>query len=225
MNANAVIFAQPTRRVYHCLPPPREDIADCLAMLFVGPCKPTSKEFRRTPFIIRRHAVARALQWLILNHPDYEHVGILYDLLEQYPEDEPPVCVIYRYGVEECPPESQPSCGDRDNQGLVGDACTFSVQGLSEDAYISMSRNERIATAIKHFDEGGGALAYGHRSEPTSIFGDPQLYPRMFPWLYPYGLGGFDNGKIKSRVGLSDQVAVAGLPVIAILRSVNVWSY
>ncbi|KAI0662237.1 hypothetical protein C8Q70DRAFT_910041, partial [Cubamyces menziesii] len=138
MNANAVIFGQPVRKVYERLPPPRADIADCVAMLFVGPCKPTSQEYKRTPFIVRRRAIIRALEWLILNHPDYEHIRIAYDLLDEYPEDEPPVCVVYRYGNEDLPAESQPSYGGRDNEGISEDECTFSVQGLSEDAYIGM---------------------------------------------------------------------------------------
>ncbi|KAI0652912.1 hypothetical protein C8Q70DRAFT_928946, partial [Cubamyces menziesii] len=138
MNANAVIFGQPVWKVYERLPPPRADITDCLAMLFVGPCKPTSHDYKRTPFIIRRRAVVRALEWLILNHPDYEHVSIAYDLLDEYPEDEPPVCVIYRYDTAELPIESKPSYGGRDNEGISGDECTFSVQGLSEDTYIGM---------------------------------------------------------------------------------------
>ncbi|KAI0649977.1 hypothetical protein C8Q79DRAFT_900724 [Trametes meyenii] len=68
MSTNAVVFSQPVSKVYQRLPPPKADIADCLAILYVGPCKPTPKDMKRTPFIIRRNAVLKALKWLVLNN-------------------------------------------------------------------------------------------------------------------------------------------------------------
>lgn len=33
-------------------------------------------------------------------------------------------------------------------------------------------------------------LAISRSKTPESLFNNPSLYPQMFPWLYPYGLGG-----------------------------------
>ncbi|KAI0351718.1 hypothetical protein OH77DRAFT_1410523, partial [Trametes cingulata] len=63
-----------------------------------------------------------------------------------------------------------------------------------------MSYDEKVALAVKHFASGGSVLAYGHAATPSSIYNDPTLYPRLFPWLYPYGLGGFGNGRIKVKL-------------------------
>lgn len=41
MKANVIAFESPVAKVYHELPPPREDLDDILAILFTGPCKPT----------------------------------------------------------------------------------------------------------------------------------------------------------------------------------------
>ncbi|KAI0357521.1 hypothetical protein OH77DRAFT_1398962, partial [Trametes cingulata] len=38
------------------------------------------------------------------------------------------------------------------------------------------------------------------------MYHNPALYPRLFPWLYPYGLGGFDNAKIECRLGRVNQI-------------------
>lgn len=78
--ANVIVFGQPTERVYNVLPPPREDIQQCLAILFVGSAKPTDEDVRRTPFLVRRNVVYRALQWLKLNNSLYECVEISTDI-------------------------------------------------------------------------------------------------------------------------------------------------
>ena len=66
MTSHVVAFQAPTPKLYHALPPPVEDISEVLAILFTGPTRPTSKDFERTPLLIRRNAVAKALEWLKL---------------------------------------------------------------------------------------------------------------------------------------------------------------
>jgi hypothetical protein len=53
--------------------------------------------------------------------------------------------------------------------------------------------------ALQHFNSGGKVLAIDGDTDPQSIFRNPSLYPQMFPWLFPYGLGG-----IGSVEGMSD---------------------
>ena len=51
-----------------------------------------------------------------------------------------------------------------------------------------------VAKAVKHLkEEGGKVLAISHAENPESIYDNPQLYPMMFPWLFPYGLGGIGS--------------------------------
>lgn len=38
MKANAVMFENPTPKIYQSLPPPREDLDDVIAFIFTGPC-------------------------------------------------------------------------------------------------------------------------------------------------------------------------------------------
>ncbi|KAH9855422.1 hypothetical protein C2E23DRAFT_705442, partial [Lenzites betulinus] len=161
--------------------------------LSASPCKPVAEDLRRTPFIVRRSAVLAALKWLILNHRDYADIDIAYEHLAEYDDEEPPVSVVYRYGDGQLPVESQPGYGGRENESTSQGECTFSVQGLTESDYVELSRDQKIAKAIRHFDTGGGALAYGHAQKPSSMYNNPQLFPRLFPWLFPFGLGGFDN--------------------------------
>jgi hypothetical protein len=70
MTSHVVAFQSPMPKVYQALPPSVDDIDEVLAILFTGPCKPTEKDFERTPLLVRRNHVARALEWLKLNHAD-----------------------------------------------------------------------------------------------------------------------------------------------------------
>jgi hypothetical protein len=42
-------------------------------------------------------------------------------------------------------------------------------------------------------NHGGKMLAVGHSAQPESIYNNPELYPQIFPWLFPYGLGGIES--------------------------------
>ena len=76
MTANVIMFANPVAKVYHILPPPREDMDDVLAITFMGSAQPTEQAFQRTPLFVRRNKVAIALEWLKLNHVDYADLEI-----------------------------------------------------------------------------------------------------------------------------------------------------
>ena len=96
MTANAISFANPTAKIYHTLPPPVHELDEVLAFIFTGPCRPTEADYKRTPPLVRRNKVAKALEWLKLNHDDYADLNISYENLAVYPENEPPVVVDYR---------------------------------------------------------------------------------------------------------------------------------
>ncbi|KAF8220467.1 hypothetical protein L208DRAFT_1333555 [Tricholoma matsutake] len=110
MVLHVIAFESPVPKVYHRLSPPVEDLDEVLAVLFTGPCKPTKKEYQCTPLLVRHKNVARALEWLKLNHADYADLEISYKELNRYPEDSPPVSIQYSLSesnkLEECTPAS-----------------------------------------------------------------------------------------------------------------------
>jgi len=42
-------------------------------------------------------------------------------------------------------------------------------------------------------------LAISCAENPESIYNNPQLYCQMFPWLFPYGLGGIGTTKLSEK--------------------------
>ena len=193
MKANAIAFPSPVLKVYDMLPPPKDDIEEVLAIMFTGPCKPTAADFMRTPFLVRRNHVKRALEWLILNHGDYTNVKISDSNLQSYPEDIPPVSVEFKQMDTNKTAEGTSVFDVDEEDGTEEGMCSFTVHGLTGEQLNIMSVNALKAKALHHLNNKGKILAVGHGDKAESIWKNPQLYPQMFPWLFPYGLGGIGS--------------------------------
>jgi hypothetical protein len=200
MKAHAIAYQQAIPKIYNILPPPKADIEEVLAIMFTGPCKPTLKDFQRTPFLVRRNHVKLALEWLILNHADYEDVSISTLNLNEYPEDVPPVSIEYKQIIHNKIPEGTSVHDMEEEDGTTDGQCAFTVHGLTGEELNIMSTNAVKVKSLQHLNSQGKFLAIGHSKEPESIWHNPQLYPQMFPWLFPYGLGG-----VSTVNGLSDK--------------------
>ena len=196
LKANIIAFESPVQKIYDILPPPREDMDDVLAILFTGPCKPTEKDFARTPFLVRRNSVINALEWLRLNHADYSDIQISHENAMQYEEHMPPVSIEYKESTTNKVPEGTSVFDQELEDGTVERDCAFTVHGLTGENLNTMTPSALKAMALRHLNSGGKMLAVGHSDKFESMWNNPQLYPQMFPWLFPYGLGGIGAAPI-----------------------------
>jgi hypothetical protein len=193
MKANAVAFRAPVPKMYDILPPPREDIQEVLAIMFTGPCKPSADDFKRTPFLVRRNHVKQALLWLTLNHIDYADIKLSEHNLAQYPEDMPPVSVEYKEMSTNKTPEGVSVFDNNDDDGTELGDCPFTVHGITGEELNMLPTNVLKVMALQHLNSQGKILAIGHAESAGTIWKNPHLYPQMFPWLFPYGLGGIGS--------------------------------
>ena len=202
MKANAILYQTPMPKIYDILPPHCTELDDVLAVIYTGPCKPTNEDFKRTPFLIRRNKVAAALNWLKLNHADYSDIIISSDNLLSYPENMPPVTICYRTPVTATnqDPESTGLDNMDTEDGTIEGECPMTVHGITGQQLSTMDVKTMTAIALDHLTNGGKVLAIGHAEHPESIYNNPRLYPQMFPWLFPYGLGGLGNSRGITRV-------------------------
>ena len=199
MKANVVAFESPVPKIYAMLPPPREDIEEVLAILFTGPSKPTPEDFARTPFLVRRNAVINALEWLKLNHVDYTDIEISKENMAQYDESMPPVSIEYRPAETNKVPEGTSVFDCEEEDGTMEGDCAFTVHGLTGETLQTMAPNALKALALRYLNSNGKMLAVGHSNTLQSMWNNTQLYPQMFPWLFPYGLGGIGASSISDK--------------------------
>jgi hypothetical protein len=158
MVSHVVAFESPVPKLYHSLPPPVEDLDEVLAILFTGPCKPSGKEFERTPLLVRRKNVADALEWLKLNHADYADLDISYDELNRYPEDAPPVSIHFQISLTNKVEEGTSVFDDAPDDGVEDGDCPFIVHGLTGDQLTTKSASALKGIALRHWNCHGAAL-------------------------------------------------------------------
>jgi hypothetical protein len=190
MHANAISFSNPMPKIYNVLPPPIEEMDEVLAFIYTGPCKPTKADFQRTPLLVRHLKVSKSLHWLKLNHIDYYDCEISDKNLASYPEEGPPVVVDYHPSSSNKNPESTSVHDMEEEDGTTEGPCPFIVHGLTGEEFSTKTMKTIKAIALQHLTSEGKILAIGHAETPESIYGNPQLFPSMLPWLFPYGLGG-----------------------------------
>jgi hypothetical protein len=200
MHANAITFQNPVAKIYDTLPPPLEELDEVLAVMFTGPCQPTKKDLQRTPLLVRRKQISKALEWLKLNHSDYFDIGISQENLSQYPLSDAPVVIDYRQSIINKEREATSVHDNEEEIGTEEGPCTFVVQGLTGEEYLTMSLEAIKARALKHLTSNRKIMFAGHSQQPNSIYNNPQLFPAMLPWLFPYGLGGIGNDKIPHNI-------------------------
>ena len=181
MKTNIIAFESPVPKIYSILPPPRDDLDDVLAILFTGPKKPTPEDFAQTPFLVRRNAVIKALEWLKLNHIDYTDIEISHENMKTYEENSPPVSVEYQECASNKVPEGTSVFDQEEEDGTEEGNCALTVHGLTGEACNSMTPNALKAIALRHLNSGGNILAVGHSDKFESMWNNPQLYPQMFP--------------------------------------------
>jgi hypothetical protein len=201
MKSNAILFRNPTAEIYKVLPPPKDDIDEVIAFIFSGPARPDDETMRRLPLLVRRNKVILALNWLKLNHCDYADVGISENNLRTYKDGEFSFQYFYRATKGDNGDGHPSAVSVHNTEGRLGveeGDCPFVVHGLTGADLGVMTKSQMVAAAIKHLDTHGKVLQIGHASEPESIFNNPALYPQIFPWLFPYGRGGF---KMNFKVG------------------------
>ena len=70
-----------------------------------------------------------------------------------------------------------------------------------------VNSNELRLAALKHIQKKEGSfLTIPHGPNPENEFGNPLLFPKMYPTLFPYGIGGFEEESRKHKISLKRHV-------------------
>jgi hypothetical protein len=200
MRENAISFQNPIPKIYETLPPLLEEVDQVLVCMFTGPCQPTKKDIERTPLLVRCNKVGKALGWLKLNHADYQDIEISEANLEQYPLKGTPVVIDYRESIVNHDKEGLSIHDNEEEEGVETGDCPFVVHGIAGEEFTDLSLEALKAKAMEHLMSNGKIMFVGHAPQPESIYNNPQLFPSMMPWLFPYGRGGIGNSDHISKL-------------------------
>ncbi|KAG2738044.1 hypothetical protein P692DRAFT_20851727 [Suillus brevipes Sb2] len=175
VKGHIIIYPQNPSAIVQVLPPSLEEVVTLICVLFVGSSPPTQEWLRTkaSPLIVRRERVRDALRWLSLHNRLYKDVRIDHDSLDKLETEQLlPVHV-------QCIPL------DNGEQSLTSryDAADLYGQDTTEDRE-------------------GGYVQIPHGSDPVNEFCNPDLFPMIYPTLFPYGLGGFEFSGRKSKISM-----------------------
>ncbi|PCH37355.1 hypothetical protein WOLCODRAFT_45468, partial [Wolfiporia cocos MD-104 SS10] len=203
MRGNIIIHPQRPENLATILPLPVADIITPICVIFVG-SSPPSREWLRTkakPLIVRREMVRCALVWLKENNPLYAEVQIDHSAVDALPtHDILPVHVEHVLPSEaqesltsHYDPSYNPVPHDTPNsEPTTAEVPFHNIVVTDVDAHAPS--HELRAAALRHVKaKGGGYLRMPHDPQPVNEFCNPSLFPMMYPTLFPFGVGGFED--------------------------------
>ncbi|KAJ3537287.1 hypothetical protein NM688_g6714 [Phlebia brevispora] len=216
LKGNIIIHPQRPGPLVSVLPASIEDTLSLVCVIFAGTRPPTREWLRdhAKPLAARPERLRRALYWLKANNPEYRDVEIDEHILNELPQDgmlpfsietvsrtSAQDSAVSRYDATD-----QISSAAEAPRQEIPSAVTFQSVVLT-DVNGTAPANELRAAAVRHVKEKGGAfLQYPHDPCPVNEFCDPSLLPKIFPTLFPYGVGGAEHPLRKRAVSFKRHI-------------------
>ncbi|OSC97385.1 hypothetical protein PYCCODRAFT_1448042 [Trametes coccinea BRFM310] len=228
LKGHVIIHPQRPEKLATVLPPVIDDIITPICVIFVGSERPSREwlEKKAKPLVVRRERILAALQWLKANNPLYSDVRIDADRVAALPANgmlphdiqylhptESTSATTARYDHADVSSVNEPSI-----ENLQGDNVPFS-KVIITDVDGRAPSSELKAAAIRHIKcKGGGYLSIPHEPKPINEFCNPTLFPKIYPSLFPYGVGGCEDPDRQKPVSLRRHIGVFRLTIHFCLR-------
>ncbi|KAL1664947.1 hypothetical protein GGF50DRAFT_126842 [Schizophyllum commune] len=185
MKGHIIIYPQRPSDIAKLLPPSLDDIQAAICVLFIGSNPPSPDWLRQhaKPLTARPAKVRAALRWLKANNRLYKDIVINEAVLQEMDDLE---------HVLDVPIQCIPPSDSMDAHTARYDSSEDNVVITDVDG--NASPTDLRAAALRHVKQrGGGYVSVPHDPEPVDEFSSPDLFPMIYPTLFPYGIGGFDD--------------------------------
>ena len=215
MKGHIIVFPQHPERISGIMPPTVGDVTTPICIIFCGSTPPTSEWLKKNarPLVVRRETVLKALQWLCTHNHLYKDVTIDADRISALPEED-----VLQYNVEHIPVSNTArdlvSRYDCSGDGQPADVTSEPSPELPvhfesvviTDVDANSPSNQLKAAALRHAKRGGSFIQVPHDTEPLNEFFNPTMFPMIYPSLFPYGIGGFEDIRRVVPIGLENHV-------------------
>ncbi|EIM85237.1 uncharacterized protein STEHIDRAFT_59941, partial [Stereum hirsutum FP-91666 SS1] len=211
IKGHIIVYPQRPENIASVLPPSIEDIITPICVIFVGSKPPTDEWLREKakPLSVRREKVRSALMWLKSHNPLYKDVEIDHNVLNSLENEQ-----ILPFHIEHVLPSnasdsltSQYDAADALAANAATSSTTTDTTAVITDVDGNAPSNQLRAAALRHVKKQGGAyVEIPHDTEPMNEFNNPSLFPMIYPTLFPYGIGGFEDKSRHTKLSMKRQV-------------------
>jgi len=218
VHGHIIIYPQRPSEIAKILPPSINDLLTPICVLFVGANPPTLEWLHKKakPLCVRREKVRNALNWLKNNNPLYIDIEINNDLLNSLDDNH-----ILPYYIEHIVPSNQmETLVSRYDENA---SANFDTESVTPELDVNMNDipfqnviitdvdghappHELRAAALRHVKQGGGYIQIPHDPTPVNEFCNPSLFPMIYPTLFPYGVGGFEDQTCNIPISMKQHV-------------------
>ena len=225
VKGHIIVYPQRPSAIATILPPPLEEVSTPICVIFVGSSPPTDEWLQKKakPLAVRREKIRGALLWLKRHNPHYKDVLINESILNSLP----PEYTLPVHVQHVLPSDDRDALTARYDGTVTSDVQSTSKEDHSShttenfepkvdipfqnvvitDVDGNAPSNELRAAAVRHIKKrGGGYVEIPHDPAPVNEFFNPELFPMIYPTLYPYGIGGFENIQRTTRVSMKRHV-------------------
>ncbi|KAE8228546.1 hypothetical protein CF326_g6517 [Tilletia indica] len=183
-----------------------------VSCLWIGPRKPLRSDLRNV-FKVRREKVHQLLEYLSKNFKDFPPFTIDPVALNSLPDDDVPELLMRHvafqssgsvpslFDAETAGLEPHPALVPFDDEDIDPGRTYLENHGMIDVNGIGVPAHQRTASALANATGTERPdLVIRHGSALISDYNNPDLFPGMFPLLFPWGIGGFET---KREVPLS----------------------
>ena len=215
IKGHVIVFPQHPETVSEVIPAPLNDIVTPICVIFCGSMRPSLQWLKEKarPLVVRREAVLKALQWLRTHNALYQDIVIDATRISALPEED-----VLDYNIEHIPFSAvshalvsrydapmETTSFSRDIPPSSDDQIQFEKVVITDvDAHAPSYQLK--AAALRHAKRGGSFIEVPHDPHPVNEFFNPSMFPMLYPTLFPYGIGGFEDRRRAVPIGLENHV-------------------
>ncbi|KAJ7504079.1 hypothetical protein B0H11DRAFT_1608502, partial [Mycena galericulata] len=221
VRGHVIVYPQKPSAIAKVLPPSLEEVITPICVIFVSSSPPSSEWLQKKakPLTVRKEKVLSALAWLSEHNPLYKDVEINASVFDGLPDETILPFhiqhVIPSGGIDATTssytPDALPDLFDIVNPPASEPLPFESVVVANVDGHTSP--NELRKAAIHQQIDiliaalwGKNYVGIPHDKNPVNEFKNPALFPMIYPTLFPYGIGGCEDARRRTPLGMRTHI-------------------
>lgn len=189
------------------------DLNDLITIIFIGPRKLRKEDWAKlTPYFVRKAKIVALLEFLRAHNKLYMNLPPLdMGILDLYPDNdllpglEERIIYDHETNPEQSFEEETSGFDEHPAQNVDSDQVFLERSGVYDPESTGVPGRNMTSSALRNIaiatDRESSTLIH-YDLDPIPEYNNPDLFPGMFPTLFPFGIGGFEVSSRNPSVSL-----------------------